>query len=129
MSGGALPDMILDLLRLNNRLRSAGDRLVAEVGLTSARGQIPGTIAAVERPQPVACLARDIGAHRQKVQRIVNELAMDGLISFAHNLHHRWAALVVLTDNEMQTFEDARPAATGTAHCESDAYGVRPGAC
>ncbi|MGT2474124.1 MarR family winged helix-turn-helix transcriptional regulator [Paraburkholderia terrae] len=99
--------MILDLFRLNNRLLSAGDRLVAEVGLTSARWQILGTIAAGDRPQPVAWLARDIGAHRQNVQRIVNELEAEGLVSFEPNPHHRRAALVVLTDKGMRAFEDA----------------------
>ncbi|MEX3934213.1 MarR family winged helix-turn-helix transcriptional regulator [Paraburkholderia phymatum] len=106
-AGTALTDMILDLFRLNNRLLSAGDRLVVEVGLTSARWQILGTIAAAERPQPVAWLARDIGAHRQNVQRIVNELEAEGLVSFGHNPHHRRAPLVVLTDKGVQTFEDA----------------------
>ncbi|HKR44962.1 MAG TPA: MarR family winged helix-turn-helix transcriptional regulator, partial [Paraburkholderia sp.] len=96
--------MILDLFRLNNRLLSAGDRLVAEVGLTSARWQILGTIAAGDRPQPVAWLARDIGAHRQNVQRIVNELEAEGLVSFEPNPHHRRAALVVLTDKGMRAF-------------------------
>lgn len=106
-AGTALSSMILDLFRLNNRLLSAGDRLVAEVGLTSARWQILGTIAAGDRPQPVAWLARDIGAHRQNVQRIVNELEAEGLVSFEPNPHHRRAALVVLTDKGMQAFEDA----------------------
>ena len=99
--------MILDLFRLNNRLLSAGDRLVGEVGLTSARWQILGTIAAAERPQPVAWLARDIGAHRQNVQRIVNDLAAEDLVSFEVNPHHRRAALVALTDKGMQALGDA----------------------
>jgi DNA-binding MarR family transcriptional regulator len=99
--------MILDLFRLNNRLLSAGDRLVGEVGLTSARWQILGTIAAAERPQPVAWLARDIGAHRQNVQRIVNDLAAEDLVSFEPNPHHRRAALVVLTEKGRQAFGDA----------------------
>lgn len=106
-AGTALSDTILDLFRLNNRLLSAGDRLVAEVGLTSARWQILGTIAAAERPQPVAWLARDIGAHRQNVQRIVNDLAAEDLVSFEVNPHHRRAALVVLTDKGMQALGDA----------------------
>ncbi|WP_245643945.1 MarR family winged helix-turn-helix transcriptional regulator [Paraburkholderia oxyphila] len=99
--------MILDLFRLNNRLLSAGDRLVAELGLTSARWQVLGTIAAARRPQPVAWLARDVGAHRQNVQRIVNELAEEGIVAFEPNPHHRRAALVVLTDKGMRAFEDA----------------------
>jgi DNA-binding MarR family transcriptional regulator len=103
----ALTDLILDLFRLNNRILSAGDRLVAELGLTSARWQILGTIAAAERPQPVAWLARDMGAHRQNVQRIVNDLANEGLVAFAPNPHHRRAPLVVLTNKGKQAFEAA----------------------
>ncbi|MFS8975403.1 MarR family winged helix-turn-helix transcriptional regulator [Cupriavidus necator] len=106
-AGTVLTDLILDLFRLNNRIVSAGDRLVAELGLTSARWQILGTIAAAERPQPVAWLARDMGAHRQNVQRIVNDLAKEDLVAFAPNPHHRRAPLVVLTDEGKQAFEAA----------------------
>jgi DNA-binding MarR family transcriptional regulator len=98
-SGDALTDLILDLFRLNSRMLAAGDRLVAELGLTSARWQILGAIVTAERPQPVAWLARDLGANRQNVQRIVNDLQKEGLVAFETNPHHRRAQLVVLTDN------------------------------
>lgn len=103
----ALSDTIFDLLKLNSRLLTAGDRLVASLGLTSARWQVLGTIAAAERPQPVAWLARDMGANRQNVQRIVNDLERDGLIMFQPNPHHRRAQLVVLTGKGMQAFDAA----------------------
>jgi DNA-binding MarR family transcriptional regulator len=106
-TGTALSDTIFDLLRLNSRLLTAGDRLVASLGLTSARWQILGTIVAVGRPQPVAWIARDIGANRQNVQRIVNDLARDGLIEFQPNPHHRRAQLVVLTAKGLKAYEDA----------------------
>ena len=61
-TGDALTDLILDFFRLNSLLLTAGDRLVAELGLTSARWQVLGAIVAAERPQPVAWLARDMGA-------------------------------------------------------------------
>ena len=61
-AGDALTGLILDLFRLNNLLLTAGDRLVAGLGLTSARWQILGAIVAAERSQPVAWLARDLGA-------------------------------------------------------------------
>ena len=73
-SGRALTDLVLELFRLNNRLLAAGDRLVAGIGLTSARWKVLGTISTAERPQPVAWLARDMGGNRQNVQRIVNDL-------------------------------------------------------
>lgn len=60
-AGAALSGLILDLFRLNSQVLTAGDRLVADLGLTSARWQILGTVNAVDRPQPVAWLARDMG--------------------------------------------------------------------
>ena len=106
-AGDALTDLVLDLFRLNNLLLTGGDRLVAGLGLTSARWQILGAIVAADRPQPVAWLARDLGANRQNVQRIVNDLEKEGLVAFEPNPHHRRAQLVVLTDKGRQTFDAA----------------------
>jgi len=106
-AGAALTDLILDLFRLNSRMLVAGDRLVAGLGLTSARWQILGTIVTADRAQPVAWLARDLGAARQNVQRIVNDLVKEGFVAFATNPHHRRAPLVMLTDKGRKTFEAA----------------------
>lgn len=106
-AGEALTDMMLDLFRLNSLILTAGDRLVAPLGLTSARWQILGAIVAAEHPQPVAWLARDLGANRQNVQRIVNDLKGEGLVAFEPNPHHRRAQLVVLTDKGKDTFNTA----------------------
>jgi DNA-binding MarR family transcriptional regulator len=106
-AGTALTDLMLDLFRLNSRILTAGDRLVVALGLTSARWQVLGTIVAADRPQPVAWLARDMGANRQNVQRIVNDLAQEGLVGFRANPHHRRAQLVVLTEKGKATFEAA----------------------
>lgn len=102
-----MSNLILDLFRLNNRMLAAGDRLVAGLGLTSARWQVVGSIVAADRPQPVAWLARDMGANRQNVQRIVNDLEQEGLVAFQPNPHHRRAQLVVLTNKGKQSFEAA----------------------
>ena len=106
-AGDAVTRVILDLFRLNNQFLTAGDRLVARLGLTSARWQILGAIVAAERPQPVAWLARDLGANRQNVQRIINDLHVAGLVVFEVNPHHRRAQLVVLTDKGKQMFDAA----------------------
>ncbi len=52
--GDALTDMILTMFRVNNLALTSGDRLVAPLGLTSARWQILGAIALADRSQPVA---------------------------------------------------------------------------
>jgi DNA-binding MarR family transcriptional regulator len=106
-AGDAVTGLVLDLFRLNSLLLTAGDRLVAGLGLTSARWQILGAIVAARRPQPVAWLARDMGANRQNVQRIINDLHKEGLVAFETNPHHRRAQLVVLTDKGRRAFEAA----------------------
>ncbi|UQR63668.1 MarR family transcriptional regulator [Bradyrhizobium sp. C-145] len=106
-TGDALTNLMLDLFRLNSLLLTAGDRLVARLGLTSARWQILGAIVHAERPQPVAWIARDLGANRQNVQRIVNDLLAEGLVALEANPHHRRAQLVVLTDKGRRTFDAA----------------------
>ncbi|WP_017328689.1 MarR family winged helix-turn-helix transcriptional regulator [Burkholderia pyrrocinia] len=98
---------MLDFFRLNSRLLASGDRLVAGLGLTSARWQILGAVIAAQQPQPVAWLARDLGANRQNVQRIVNDLEAEGLVRFEVNPHHRRAQLVVLTDDGQRAFDAA----------------------
>lgn len=106
-AGEALTGFILDLFRANGLLLTAGDRLVASLGLTSARWQILGAIVDAERAEPVAWLARNLGANRQNVQRIVNDLERDGLVAFETNPHHRRAQLVVLTDKGRQVYDAA----------------------
>jgi DNA-binding MarR family transcriptional regulator len=106
-AGEALTNLMLDLFRLNSLILTAGDRLVSQLGLTSARWQILGAIVAAERPQPVAWLARDLGANRQNVQRIVNDLHKEGFVTFETNPHHRRAQLIALTEKGRQTFDAA----------------------
>jgi len=106
-AGDALTGLILELFRLNSILLTAGDRLVAGIGLTSARWQVLGAMVAAERPQPVAWLARGMGANRQNVQRIINDLHKEGLVAFGANPHHRRAQLVMLTDKGKQIFDAA----------------------
>jgi DNA-binding MarR family transcriptional regulator len=106
-AGEALTGLMLELFRATGLILTAGDRLVAPLGLTSARWQVLGAIASAERPQPVAWLARDLGANRQNVQRIVNDLHADSLVAFEPNPHHRRAQLVVLTDRGKRAFDAA----------------------
>jgi DNA-binding MarR family transcriptional regulator len=106
-AGDALTGVMLDFFRLNSLIQTSGDRLVARLGLTSARWQILGAIVAAERSQPVAWLARDLGANRQNVQRIINDLHRDGLVAFETNPHHRRAQLVLMTEKGKRAFDEA----------------------
>jgi len=106
-AGDAVTGLILNLFRLNNLLLTVGDRLVEGLGLTSARWQVLGAIAYADRPQPVAWIARDMGANRQNLQRIINDLNRAGFVALETNPHHRRAQLVVLTGKGKQTFDAA----------------------
>ena len=105
--GEAVTALILDVFRLNGRLITAGDRLVADLGLTSARWQVLGALANAERPESVAWHARTMGHHRQGVQRIANDLEKEGIVEFKPNPHHKRAHLVVLTPKGQKLFESA----------------------
>jgi DNA-binding MarR family transcriptional regulator len=107
-SGEAVTDLILEVFRLNGRLLAAGDRLVAPLGLTSARWQVLGAVAMAPHPGPVPHLARAMGLSRQNVRRIADDLAAAGLLRFAPNPHHRRAKLVLLTERGREVFAAAR---------------------
>jgi DNA-binding MarR family transcriptional regulator len=103
----ALTSLILEVFRLNGALISAGDNLVADLGLTSARWQVLGAIALAPAAETVARLARSMGLHRQGVQRIVNELAAEGIVVLEDNPHHRRAKLVQLTKAGERLYREA----------------------
>ncbi len=105
--GEAVTALILDVFRLNGRLLIAGDRLVSDLGLTSARWQVLGAVAYTDRPESVAFHARTMGVHRQGVQRIVNELNKEGIVEFEPNPNHRRAHFVVLTQKGKKLYEAA----------------------
>ncbi len=103
-----LTTLILETFRLNGRLLIAGDALVSDLGLTSARWQVLGAVAMAPVPLPVSFIARNMGLTRQTVQRTANELEAQGLIRFAPNPHHQRAKLVLLTDRGQAAYEEAR---------------------
>ena len=94
-AGAAVTGLILETFRLNGRLLSAGDALCRDLGLTSARWQVMGAIDAA--PLPVAHIARTMGLTRQAVQRVTNDLAAEGFVTFQDNPHHRRAKQVALS--------------------------------
>ena len=102
-----MTELILRIFKANGRLLLAGDQLVAPLGLTSARWQVLGSVAASDAAKPVASLARDMGVSRQAVQRIVNDLARGGLLMFEPNPRHKKAQLVVFTAHGRDLFEEA----------------------
>ena len=93
----AVTQLILAIFRLNGRLLGAGDQLSRDLGLSSARWQVLGALR--DGPLPVAQIARNMGLTRQGVQRIVDVLAAQGVLTFAENPYHLRAKLVRLTEH------------------------------
>lgn len=77
------------ILRLSGDLSSSGDRLVSDLGLTSARWQVLGVVS--ERPATAAAIARELGLARQSVLRSARRLVDDGLAELVPNPDHRRA--------------------------------------
>jgi DNA-binding MarR family transcriptional regulator len=93
----ALTRLVLAIFRANGRLLAAGDELVAPIGLSSARYQVLGAIALAGAPLTVPNIARSMGLTRQGVQKQVDLLAAEGLLSLSPNPGHRRSPLVGLT--------------------------------
>lgn len=106
-AGARLTDLILQVFELNGALLDAGNNLVRDIGLTSARWQVLGAAAMTGTPLSVAQIARRMGLSRQAVQRVVNDLYNAGLVDFADNPDHKRALLVVLTDAGQATYRQA----------------------
>jgi DNA-binding MarR family transcriptional regulator len=107
MTRAAITKLILETFRLNGRLLAAGDALVRDLGLTSARWQVLGAVAMSPVPLPVSHIARNMGLSRQGVQRVADELEARGIVRFAPNPHHRRARFVLLTERGSALYEAA----------------------
>ena len=102
-----ITSLILKIFEANGQLLAAGDRLVAPLGLTSARWQVLGAIDAGSEQLSVADVARRLHVSRQAVQRITNELADAEILTFADNPRHKRSPLVRFTDRGRTVYEDA----------------------
>lgn len=101
----ALTELVLETFQINGRLIAAGDRLTADLGLTSARWQVLRAIG--ERPRSVAQIARQMGLSRQAVQRIADLLVEEGFAAFTDNPDHKRAKLVDLSGRGREVLEEA----------------------
>lgn len=103
----ALSGLVIEVFRLNGDLIEAGDELVHDLGLTSARWQVLGAIALSPVSLPVAHIARNMGLARQSVQRVVDDMQAEGLVQLEPNPHHRRAPLVAMTPQGEAAYRQA----------------------
>jgi DNA-binding MarR family transcriptional regulator len=122
--GRKLTELILETFRLNGALISAGDSLVFDIGLTSARWQVLGAVSLAGCPLSVAQIARRMGLSRQAVQRVANDLDAAGLTTYRENPDHKRAKLVALTQQGELTY--ARADARQTVWVNTIGKGLNP---
>jgi DNA-binding MarR family transcriptional regulator len=101
----AISALVMEVFRLNGRLCTSGDGMVADIGLTSSRFQVLGVIALSSAALSVAQIARNLGVTRQAVQPIVNEMVASGLLELKDNPNHRRSRLVQLTKAGWKVFK------------------------
>jgi len=103
-AGAHFTILILETFRLNGALIAAGDRLVSDLGITSARWQVLGSMRL--GPVTVPEIARRMGLTRQNVQRIADCLVADGFAATTANPAHRRAKLHSLTPRGETVMEE-----------------------
>ena len=96
--GQTLTQLVLEVFRLNGELLDVGNRITKPFGLTSARWQVLGAIDEEKQSLTVSQIARRMGLARQGVQRIINDLLKQGLVSSSPNIDHKRAPLFALSD-------------------------------
>ena len=77
-------------------LSDAGDDLLADLGLSTARLQVLDDLAA-NGPRTVSQVARALGLSRQAVQRVADDLVGRGLAAYGRNPDHARAQLLDMT--------------------------------
>ncbi len=95
--GPVFTEIVLEVFKLGGLLVSEGDQMGFEYGVTSARWKILGALSLAGEPQTVPQIAKSMGLTRQAVQRLVDVMHKDGLLSFHQNPGHKRAKLISLS--------------------------------
>ncbi len=103
-TGKALTELIIETFRLNGAILKAGDKLISDLGLTSARWQVLSCL--TNEPITVAEIARRMGLSRQNVQRIANRLLQDQFVETIPNPAHKRASLFKLTSLGTESMQE-----------------------
>ena len=106
-ASNALTDLIRAVLRMSAHAQKVGTILTKDLNLSNARWQTLGELNACQEHLTVSQLARLMGLTRQSVQRLINEMAEDGLVVFVDNPEDQRARHVVLTDSGRAVYQDA----------------------
>ena len=100
-----LYQLIGEIFQINGKLLANGDRLSAQYDLTGARWQVLGALKMENCPLTVAQIARRMGLQRQSVQRLVDIMVKQKILTYIPNPEHKRAKLVDLTKHGSKVCE------------------------
>jgi len=108
--GELFTELVLEIFKLNGLLLAEGDRIAGGYELSSARWKILGAVAINGSPLTVAQIGRHMGQARQSVQRIANDMAESGYLSWVENPGDKRAMLLKLTAKGTRVFKQLESA-------------------
>jgi len=115
-----LTKIILAIFRVNGCLLDAGDELVKPLQLTSARWQVIGAVALAGSPLSVPQIAAAMGITRQGIQKQLNVLLADGLLTQYPNPGHKRSPLYTLSERGAQIYGEVDCLQAGWANQLAD---------
>ena len=88
--------LIADVYELAGRSRATSEAYARQHGQTAARWHVLSVVS--EEPFTVPQIAERLGLTRQSVQRVVDDLAGEGLVELVPNERHRRSPLVAIAE-------------------------------
>ncbi|HEV8016699.1 MAG TPA: MarR family transcriptional regulator [Stellaceae bacterium] len=99
----AIAPLVVEIFRINGAFLAAGNRLSRDLGLTSARWQVLGSLQ--DGPRTIPQIARRMGLSRQSVRRLVDLLTRQKQVEALDNPNHRKSDLFRLTAAGVKSFK------------------------
>lgn len=100
-----LTEIILAIFRVNGRLLKAGDDLVESLNLTGARWQVMGALVLAGKSLTAPQIAAAMGITRQGVQKQINALAREGLVTLNPNSGNKRSPFISLSERGAHVYE------------------------
>ena len=102
--GQMFTEIVLEVFKLSGLLVAEGDEITKELGLSSARWKVLGSLAYSDVPMTVPQIAHSMGQTRQSVQRLTDAMEKDGILTYQNNPLHKKAKLVALSNKGRDLF-------------------------
>ena len=106
MNHQAVSQLVLGIFRLNGQIAAWGDRFAAASQFTTARWQVLGAIASSETPPTAPQIAERMGISRQGVQKQLNLLLAEQLVTAQDNIAHKRSPCYTLTASGQALLDD-----------------------